>query len=60
VHTQRVEIAPEGGMIIHLSDKCVLVFTPLPFALCGVGKKEANAHLLDHMNDGQAAEAPAP
>lgn len=60
VHTHRVEIAPEGGVIIHLSDKCVMVFMPFPFALCGIGKKEANGHLLDHMNDGPIAEAPAP
>ena len=61
VHTHRVEIAPEGGLIVHLSDKCVMVFMPFPFALCGVGKKEANGHLLDHMQDAPAAaEAPAP
>lgn len=60
VHTQRVEIVPEGGVIIRLSDKCVMVLMPLPFAFCGIGKKEANGHLLDHMNDGPVAEAPAP
>jgi len=60
VHTHRVEIMPEGGVVIHLSDKCVMVFMPLPFALCGIGKKEANGHLLDHMHDGPTAEAPAP
>jgi hypothetical protein len=60
VHTHRVEIGPEGGVIIHLSDNCVMVFMPLPFALCGIGKKEANGHLLDHMNDSPVADAPTP
>ena len=60
-HTHRVEIAPEGGMIVHLSDKCVMVFIPFPFVGCGIGKKEANGHLLDHMKDAPAlAETPAP
>jgi len=61
VHTHRVEIGPEGGVIVHLSDKCVMVFMPFPFASCGIGKKEANGHLLDHMKDAPSvAEAPAP
>jgi hypothetical protein len=61
VHTHRVEIGPEGGMIVHLSDKCVMVFMPFPFPICGIGKKEANGHLLDHLRDASAvAEAPAP
>jgi hypothetical protein len=59
VHTHPVEIGAEGGLIVHLSDKCVMVFMPFPFALCGIGKKEANGHLLDHMRDAPAvAEAP--
>lgn len=57
VHTHRVEIGAEGGVIVHLSDKCVMVFMPLPFVACGIGKKEANGHLLDHMQD---APVPAP
>jgi hypothetical protein len=61
VHTHRVEIGAEGGMIVHLSDKCVMVFMPFPFAACGIGKKEANGHLLDHMQDAPGvAEASAP
>jgi len=60
VHTHRVEIAPAGGVIVHLSDKCVMVFMPFPFALCGIGKKEANGHLLDHMNVSPVADAPTP
>jgi hypothetical protein len=59
VHTHRVEIGPEGGVIVHLSDKCVMVFMPFPFPVCGIGKKEANGHLLDHMRDAPAVtEAP--
>ena len=51
---------PEGGVVIHLSDKCVMVFTPFPFPFCGFGKKEANGPLLDPMKDGPVAEGPAP
>jgi hypothetical protein len=61
VHTHQVDIAREGGMIIHLSDNCVMVFMPFPFAACGIGKKKANGHLLDHMQDAPVlAEAPMP
>jgi hypothetical protein len=58
VHTRRVEVMPEGGILVRLSDKCVMVFMPFPFAFCGIGKKEANGHLLDHMRDAPAADEP--
>jgi hypothetical protein len=49
--THRVESLPEGGLLIHLSDNCVLVLFPLPFAGCGIGKRKANGDLFEHMRD---------
>ncbi len=51
VATHRIESIPEGGLLVHLNDNCVLVLFPLPFAGCGIGKRKANAHLFDHMHD---------
>jgi len=42
---------PDGGMLINLNDRCVIVFTPFPFPFCGLGKKPANSHLFDHLHD---------
>jgi hypothetical protein len=49
--THRFESIPEGGLLVHLNDNCVLVFIPFPFAACAIGKKKANGHLFDHMHD---------
>jgi hypothetical protein len=49
--THRIESIPEGGLLVHLNDNCVLVLFPLPFVGCGIGKRKANAHLFDHMHD---------
>jgi len=49
--THRVESIAEGGVLIHLNDNCVLVFVPLPFAICAPGKKPANGALFEHMHD---------
>jgi hypothetical protein len=49
VHTQRVQTLPEGGILVHLDDNCVLVFIPLPIAACGIGKKPANGDLFKDM-----------
>ena len=49
--THRVESLPTGGLLIHLNDECVLVLTPLPLALCGIGKKAANGDLFKHLRD---------
>ena len=49
--THRIESIPEGGLLVHLNDNCVLVLFPLPFAGCAIGKRKANGHLFDHMHD---------
>jgi hypothetical protein len=49
--THRVESIPQGGVIIHLNDNCVLVLSPLPLALCSPFKHEANGELFKHMRD---------
>jgi hypothetical protein len=51
VATHRIEAIPEGGLLLHLNDNCVLIFFPLPFAGCGIGKKKANGDLFGHMHD---------
>jgi hypothetical protein len=47
--THRIEALPEGGMLIHLSDSCVLLLFPLPLVGCGIGKQPANGSLFEHM-----------
>jgi hypothetical protein len=49
--THRVESLPGGGLLVNLNDNCVLVFAPLPFFACALGKKPANGNLFEHMND---------
>jgi hypothetical protein len=49
--THRVESLPEGGLLINLNDRCVLLLAPLPFAFCGIGTKKANGELFEHMQD---------
>lgn len=49
--THRIEALPEGGMLIHLSDNCVLILFPLPFAGCGIGKRQVNGDLFEHRHD---------
>ena len=51
VATHRIEAIPEGGLLLHLNDNCVLILFPLPFAGCGIGKKKANGDLFEHMHD---------
>jgi hypothetical protein len=52
--THRVESLPEGGLLINLNDRCVLLLAPLPFAFCGIGTKKANGDLFEHMQDAAA------
>ena len=40
VPPRRVETLPEGGMLIRLGERCVLVFNPLPFVACSFGSKK--------------------
>ena len=51
VATHRIEAIPEGGLLLHLNDNCVLILFPLPFAGCGIGTKKANGDLFEHMHD---------
>jgi len=49
--THRVETLPEGAMVIHLNDNCIIVLTPFPFPLCSPFKRKANGELFKHMQD---------
>lgn len=49
--THRIEGIPEGGLLLHLNDNCVLILFPLPFAGCGIGTRKANGDLFEHMHD---------
>jgi hypothetical protein len=49
--THRVEAIPEGGLLIHLNDNCVLIIFPLPLIGCGIGKHPANGDLFEHRHD---------
>jgi hypothetical protein len=49
--THRVETLPKGGLLMHFNDNCVLIFSPLPFGQCAIGKRQANGDLFRHMND---------
>jgi hypothetical protein len=49
--THRVESIPQGGLLLHLNENCVLVLSPLPFVECGIGTKKANGDLFEHMQD---------
>ena len=46
--THRVETLPQGGILVHLGDSCVLVFMPLPIVGCGIGKPAADGDLFNH------------
>jgi hypothetical protein len=54
--THRVEAIPEGGLLVHLDDRCVLVLFPLPFIGCGIGEKEPNGDLFKSMGDSSDAQ----
>jgi hypothetical protein len=49
--THRIESIPGGGLLVNLNDNCVLVFAPLPFFACALGRKPANGDLFMHMHD---------
>ena len=49
--THRIEAIPGGGMLVHLSDNCVLILFPLPFVGCGIGKRPVNGDLFEHRRD---------
>lgn len=49
--THRVETLPEGGILIHLGDHCVLVLMPLPIVACGIGSTSANGKLFENLHN---------
>lgn len=49
--THRIEALPQGGMLIHLGDNCVLLLLPLPLVGCGIGKHPVNGDLFEHLHD---------
>jgi hypothetical protein len=49
--THRIEAIPEGGLLLHLSENCVFILFPLPFAGCGIGKRPVNGDLFEHMHE---------
>lgn len=49
--THRVETLPQGGVLIHINDNCVLLIFPLPLFGCGIGKHPANGDLFEHMRE---------
>jgi hypothetical protein len=49
--THPIETLPQGGILIHLGDRCVLVLIPLPLVGCAIGKTPASGDLFDHMRD---------
>jgi hypothetical protein len=57
--THRVEQIPEGGILINLNDRCVLILFPFPFMACRIGDMPANGELFKHMGD-PAAKSQTP
>jgi len=49
--THRIEALPEGGILLHLNDNCVLLIFPLPFIGCGIGKRPVNGDLFEHISE---------
>jgi hypothetical protein len=48
---QRVEALPEGGILIRLSQRCVIVVTTMMFPACGIGEIPVNGDLFEPMDD---------
>jgi hypothetical protein len=48
---KRVEALPEGGILIRLSERCVIAVTPMVFPACGIGEIPVNGDLFEHMDD---------
>ena len=49
--THRIRELPTGGILVMINDHCAIVFAPLPFGGCALGKLEANGGLFKHMNE---------
>ena len=51
-HTQRVETLPEGGVLLRLSDRCVMIIgLPFVLPLCKFGRIPARGDLFKHMEE---------
>ncbi len=48
---QRIEALPEGGLLIRLSERCVVAITLVAFPACSFGEIPVNGDLFKHMND---------
>lgn len=55
--THRVESVPGGGLLINLSDRCILVLNPFPFPICGIGNIAAKGDLFRNLQDSGQADA---
>lgn len=49
--THRIEALPQGGLLIHINDNCVLLIFPLPLVGCAIGKRSANGDLFESMHE---------
>jgi len=54
--THQIEALPEGGTLIHLNDRCVLVLSGFIIPMCKLGKIPARGDLFEHM--GEDSELP--
>ena len=48
---QPIEALPDGGILIRLNERCVIVINPFPLPFCGIGEIPVNSGLFEHMND---------
>lgn len=48
---QRVEALPEGGILVRLSERCVIAVTLVAFPACSFGEIPVNGDLFEHMKD---------
>lgn len=45
--TQRLEVLPQGGILIRITDNCQLVLMPLPLGGCRLGKTKPRGDLFE-------------
>ncbi|MFL6601478.1 MAG: hypothetical protein ACJ8R9_09110 [Steroidobacteraceae bacterium] len=56
--THRIEEIPTGGLLINISDRCVIAWAILPLAFCRIGKIPVRGDLFEHMQDPPPAGEP--
>jgi len=49
--TKRVEGLEGGGMVLRLSERCAIVFLPVPLPGCALGEIKARGDLFEHLDD---------